>query len=271
MAIAERALLETQDAFDGVATDYDRSNAANPILTEMRRRVLATAEALVPAGGRILDLGCGPGTDEEPLARAGFHVTAIDWSPAMVDEARARIASAGLKDRVEVFHLGIQQLDRLPSNGFDAAYSNFGALNCVPDLADAARQIASKLRTGGVIIASVIGRVCPWELALYASRGDMARARVRFADHLVGVPLNGRTVWTRYYTPKAFAAVFDSAGCRRESVRALGLFAPPPYMSAFATRHPALVERLRVIDDHAGTWPVLRAWGDHFLMVLRKA
>jgi SAM-dependent methyltransferase len=268
--IAERLLVDTADAFDGVAGDYDRSNAANPILVAMRQRVLAAVGAYVRRGGRILDLGCGPGTDDETLARAGYQVTAIDWSNAMVAAAARRIAAADLGDRVQVRHLGIHQLDRLPPLAYAAALSNFGPLNCVPDLPDAARQIAERLGRGGVLIASVIGRVCPWELVLFASRGDVGRARVRLTREVVGVPLNGRTVWTRYYSPGEFERVFAAHGFSRVSLRALGLFAPPPYLQAFAHRHPRLVERLHRIDDAVGGWPAFRSWGDHFLLVLRK-
>src|SRR5262245_5304335 len=47
--------------------------------------------ALIPRGGGILDLGCGMG---EPIARyfidAGFDVTGVDSSPAMIGLCRAR-------------------------------------------------------------------------------------------------------------------------------------------------------------------------------------
>jgi SAM-dependent methyltransferase len=270
VAMTERALLDTQHAFDSVAADYDRSNTENPILCAMRERVLAEVGRHVAAGGRILDLGCGPGADDEALAKAGYRVTAIDWSPNMVEQARARIGAAGLSHQVTVQHLGIHQLDRLPSEVFDAAYTNFGPLNCVPDLSSAASEIAARLRSGGVLIASVIGRVCPWELALYTMRGDWARARIRYAADSVGVPLNGQTVWTQYYTPAEFVQPFIAAGFVRASLRALGLFAPPPYLKAFAERHVAITNALHRIDDAVGAWPGLRTWGDHFLVVMKK-
>ena len=269
-ALIEQALGDTQRAFDGVASTYGRANAANRILSEMRVRTLAAIATHVPVGSRILDLGCGPGEDDEQLARRGHTVTAIDWSPAMVEQARRRMRAAGVDDRVDVGHLGIHELDRLEPMTFDAVCSNFGPLNCVPDLAAAARLIANRLRPGGVVVASVIGRVCPWEIALYARRGDWARVRVRFNRSLVAVPLDGRTVWMRYYTPRSFERRFTAAGFTRVSLGALGLFVPPPYMQAFADRHPSLVRCLQSIERTAGRWPGLRAWGDHFLMVLRK-
>ena len=271
MAVAaEQALLDTQHAFDGVAPSYDRQNTANQLLCEMRGRTLAAVTRHVPAGSRILDLGCGPGCDAEQLARQGYRVTAIDWSPAMVEQARHRVLAAGLEDRLDVLHLGIQQLDGLAASPFDAAYSNFGPLNCVPSLPGAARLINDRLRSGGVLVASVIGRVCPWEIGIYGLRGEWRRLRIRFARGLVPVPLEGRTVWMRYETPGSFERVFTTAGFRRISLRALGLFPPPPYLQAFADRHPSLVTCLRQLDDRAGGWPGVRSLGDHFLMVLQK-
>jgi SAM-dependent methyltransferase len=263
-------LSDTQLAFDSVATNYDRSNAENPVLREMRRRVMASVLAHVPAGGHILDLGCGPGTDEETLAAAGFAVTAIDWSPAMVDETRRRIVSLNLETRVNVHHLGIHELERLPPATIDAACSNFGPLNCVVDLPRAAQLIADRVRPGGLLIASVIGRLCPWEMALYALRRDWPRLRIRFADGPVPVPLNGRTVWTTYYAPREFERPFVTAGFTRVTLRALGLFMPPPYLEAFVGRHPKLLTQLSRIEDRLGRLPILRSMGDHFLIVMRK-
>jgi SAM-dependent methyltransferase len=269
-AVAMTLAHDTRQAFDSVAADYHRSNVENPLLSDMRRQTIAAVRRHLAAGSRILDLGCGPGTDAETLARHGYWVVAIDGAPRMVDEARRRIAAAGVVDRVAIHHLGIEQMDALPVECVDAVYSDFGPLNCVADLEGTAHLIARRLRADGVLIASVIGRVCPWEIALYTVRGDHRRARIRFSRERVPVPLNGHTVWTRYYTPREFARAFHAAGFRQLSVQALALFAPPPFMQSFAGRHPALVRRLQQIDAAAGRWPLLRQAGDHFLIVLRK-
>lgn len=262
---------ETRRAFDSVAADYHRSNVENPVLRGMRQRTIAAVLRHAPRPSHLLDLGCGPGTDAESLAALGYTITAVDASPRMVDEARRRIQEAGLADRVAVHPLGLEALDALPRAAADTAYSDFGPLNCVEDLDAAAAAIARRLRPGGTLIASVIGRVCPWEMALYAWRGDLSRSRVRFTRGFVGVPLNGHLVRTRYYTPRRFEESFKRAGFSRVSVRALGLFAPPPYLQAFAERHPRFVRALERVDDTVGGWPLLRGAGDHFLIVLRKA
>lgn len=266
----EQALADTRHAFDNVAETYDRSNAENPMLVEMRRHALAAVEAFVPTGSHVLDLGCGPGCDDLDLARRGYRVTAVDWSPAMVEVAQRRMRNAGLDGSVDVRRLGIHELDRLAPATFDAALSNFGPLNCLPDPHQAARLIASRLRVGSMFVASVMGRVCPWEIALYLGRGAWSRAAVRFTRRLVPVPLNGRTVWTRYYSPGEFGRTFAAAGFERVCLRTLGLVVPPPYLHAFARRHPALLEALQRLESLIGDWPGVRAWGDHFLIVLRR-
>ena len=262
---------ETRRAFDSVAADYHRSNVENRILRGMRQRTIAAVLRHAPRRSHLLDLGCGPGTDAESLAALGYTVTAVDASPRMVVEARRRVHEAGLGDRVAVHHLRLDALDALPQESADIAYSNFGPLNCVEDLDAAAGAIARRVRPGGILVASVIGRICPWEIALYAAHGDLSRIRVRFSRGFVPVPLNGHLVGTRYYLPRTFEQSFKRAGFSRVSLRALGLFAPPPYLRAFAERHQTLVHALERVDDAVGGWPLLRSAGDHFLIVLRKA
>ena len=84
-------LIASPDAIRGVyerqaaAYDGQRSRAL------FEARWLARFAACLPAGGRVLDLGCGAG---EPIARwfmaEGFPVTGIDFSAAMLGIARVR-------------------------------------------------------------------------------------------------------------------------------------------------------------------------------------
>ncbi len=261
---------DTARAFDLVALEYDQTNRANPILEHMRRRSLAMLRRYAPPGAELLDLGCGPGTDQQELVASGYCVTAIDASPVMVREARRRADAAGGAHRPTVLCRSIEQLGKFQPASFDAAFSNFGPLNCVADLHDTARQLRLALRPGGVLVASVMGRVCPWEVALFLSRGQVGRAFVRFRRGLVGVPLKHGTVWTHYITPGAFARAFEAAGFAQRDLEGLGVVAPPPYMEAFASRNRGTVERLLAIDEVVGGWPLVRGMGDHFLIVLQR-
>ena len=173
----------------------------------------------------------------------------------MVQQTRERAGAADDTGMVDVHQVGIHELERLPAGTFDGAYSNLGALNCVPDLGAAAVSIAARLRPGGVLIACVIGRVCPWELAIFSRKREWRRAAARWSGEPVAVPLSGRTVWTRYYSPSDFSSTFAAAGFSLRSQRTLGLVVPPPYAIAFADRHPRLVAGLQVIEDRVAGWP----------------
>ncbi|MCS7221667.1 MAG: class I SAM-dependent methyltransferase [Anaerolineae bacterium] len=262
-------LLDTRRAFDSVAADYDGPLGNNALVQRMRAAMWRTLTAVFSPGARLLDLGCGTGIDAAYLAARGYEILAVDWAPQMVERTRRRAAEMGLSHQIRASVLGIHELGRLRGERFDGIYSNLGPLNCVPDLHPVARDCARLLRPGGRLVVSVIGRLCPWELAYYLLRGDLQRASVRYARAAVPVSLNRQTVWTRYYTPRefyrAFADEFELIG-----YRALGLFLPPPYLIGVVERWPRLGAVLGWLDDRLGAWPLLREAGDHFLMVLAR-
>jgi cyclopropane-fatty-acyl-phospholipid synthase len=86
-------------------------------------------EINVPAGGHILEVGCGWGGFAEYAARSrGLKVTGITLSPAQLGYARQRIAKAGLQSQVQ-FELcdyrdiGKRGLGGATSAGFDGVAS----------------------------------------------------------------------------------------------------------------------------------------------------
>lgn len=269
MTASEARLRDTQRAFDSVAAGYDGPLGNNELVQRMRAMLWHAIEALLPSGSRLLDLGCGTGLDAAHFAARGYPVFAIDWSPAMVERARARLAETETATPVRVETLGIQELDRLQEGPFGGIYSNFGPLNCVPDLAPVAAACAKLLVPGGYLIATVMGRLCPWEFLYYAWRGQWERARVRGRRDVVPVSLHQGTVWTRYYTPREFYQAFARQFALM-SYRGLNLFLPPPYLLSVCQRAPRLCAALGWLDDHLAGWPLLREAGDHFLIVLTR-
>jgi len=261
-------LLDTQQAFDSVAADYDGPRGNNTAIQDMRAEMWRWLEASFSPGSRVIDLGCGTGLDAVHLAGLGHRVTATDWSGCMVERTRERAASAGLD--VDVRALGAHELQHLEGDAaFDGAYSNLGPLNCVPDLAAVAGECARLVKPGGRLVFTVIGRWCPWEIAHYLRRRRWARAGIRFARDTVAVGMNGRTIWTRYYTPAEFYAPF-AGQFELEVQRGLCVFVPPPYLTWLAERHPRWHERLWALDRRVAGWPGINRLGDHFLLVLKR-
>jgi SAM-dependent methyltransferase len=261
------ALRETQAAFDSVAADYDGPRGNNALIQRMRTTVWRLLERRYARDARLIDLGCGTGIDAVHLAQTGRSVLATDWSPRMVERTVQRAADAGVAGRVRARCIGAHQLAAV-DGVFDGAYSNFGPLNCVPDLAELAGQCRRLLRPGGLAIFSVIGRICPWEYVYYRWRRP-ERAKIRGSRGPVAVGMNGHQIWTSYYRPaefyREFARHFDLLG-----YRALSLFLPPPYLVRWYEAQPRLLELLGRVDDLTGGWPGLRNAGDHFLIILRR-
>jgi ubiquinone/menaquinone biosynthesis C-methylase UbiE len=265
-----RQLHETQDAFDSIAADYDGIRGNNALIQDMRDEMWRWLDATFAPGSRLIDLGCGTGLDAARMARLGHRVTAIDWSPAMVRRTSDRAREEQLGDRVRALTVGAHELCRLEGeSAFDGAYSNLGALNCVPDLAAVSGECARLLRPGGALVFTVIGRVCPWELGYYLLRRRWTRARVRFARGAVSVSMNQRTVWTSYYHPREFYRAFRSHFSLTH-YRGVCVFAPPPYLTWVRDRHALWYQRLWRLDRRIAGWPMLRGTGDHFLMVMRR-
>jgi SAM-dependent methyltransferase len=267
---ASAALLDTRAAFDSVAADYDGPRGNNPLVQEMRQEVWRWLDESFARPGRLLELGCGTGIDAVRMAERGHHITATDWSPLMAERTRARAAHAHLGDKVETRVLGAHELERLEGRAlYDGAYSNLGALNCLPDLEGVARECARLVRPGGRMIFAVIGRWCPWEIGHYARRRDWARIKVRFARRMVPVRMNGHTVWTRYWMPRelfrAFASDFELV-----HHRGLCVLVPPPYLTWVKDRHPRWHDGFWSWDRRICGWPLVRAMGDHFLIVMSR-
>jgi SAM-dependent methyltransferase len=263
-------LRDTQDAFDSVAADYDGPRGNNDLIQDMRDEMWRWLDASFPPRSRLIDLGCGTGLDAIRMAQLGHHVTATDWSPRMVKRTSDRAEREQLTDRIRAITVGAHELHRLEGAGlYDGAYSNLGPLNCVPDLADVSRECARLLTPGGALVFTVIGRFCPWEIVHYVRRRQWARVKVRFARNLVPVSMNKHTIWTHYYAPREFYRAFRHHFTLMH-YRGLCVFAPPPYLASIRERHRRSYDRLWRLDRRISGWPLLRATGDHFLMVMRK-
>lgn len=80
------------DAWAGLA-DRFADQAYASVKGRVRTYVLhhQLLEHLPPAPAAILDVGGGAGHQSFPLARAGYDVTLLDPSPAMLDKARQRL------------------------------------------------------------------------------------------------------------------------------------------------------------------------------------
>ncbi len=97
------------------------------------------------AGARLLEVGCGMGTDLLQFARGGAKVTGVDLTPRSIEISQQHLAVYG-----ERGDFAISDGENLPfaDESFDVVYSN-GVLHHTPDTAGAVREVHRVLRTGG--------------------------------------------------------------------------------------------------------------------------
>jgi SAM-dependent methyltransferase len=243
----------------------------------MRARSLETLRAAFPPGSLLLEIGCGTGDEAIALAQEERRIVAIDPSAGMLAEARRKIAERGLEARIETRQLAADDLSPLRAERgpavFDGAYASFGPFNCLPDPAAVARQLHELLRPGSRLVCSGMNRFCLWETLWYLLHADPDRALRRWrraVQQLEVVPGAGRAAPVRYFTPRSLASVLRP-WFAVERAEALPLLLPPPFLDPLYRRHRRLFGLLVRADRALAGLPLLRAGGDHVLVVARRS
>lgn len=104
------------------------------------------AANFVSAGGlKVLEIGCGLGTDGAQFAKAGADYTGVDLTEAAVELARKRFE---LFDLSGTFQTADAEDLEFADESFDLVYSH-GVLHHTPDTGKTIREIYRVLRPGG--------------------------------------------------------------------------------------------------------------------------
>ena len=133
------------------AHNYERrADAAIPGRDGLYRLCRASFRGL-PAGARILVIGCGTGSELIPLAHAFPGATIIGIEPAqpMLDICAARVSAAALSSRVSLQAVSLEAFSG--AGDFDAATSILVSQHISSDSEAGAffRTVASLLKPGG--------------------------------------------------------------------------------------------------------------------------
>lgn len=128
--------------------DYGyRTSGPTGTAEDIYTSVLQKLSAFLPAGSRVLDLGCGNGHFTQRLVDAGYVATGTDTSPSGIAVAQSAHPGAS-------FHCGM--IDELMSRGepsFDAVVSVEVIEHC-PSVSEFCAGLASCIKPGGIGIVT---------------------------------------------------------------------------------------------------------------------
>lgn len=193
---------------------------------------LIDALALSP-GGRVLDVGCGPGRHAVPLARAGYAVTGIDVSQTFLDIAADAARDAGVK--AAFFEVDAR---RMPfDDEFDAVISicqgAFGLMGGDDGLV--LRRMMEACAPGGRVLLTAFNAYFEAKHARPEATFDadegIVHERSRIRDE-AGAEAE-MDLWTSVYTPRELRLLAIGVGLVPEAVWSVG-------PGDFARRRPDL-------------------------------
>jgi ubiquinone/menaquinone biosynthesis C-methylase UbiE len=167
-------------------------DAAQKLLHNFKR--LTYEQMRVQPGQKVLDGGCGPGTDTIPLAQrvgAWGQVIGIDYDADMIAEAEKRALEAGVSAWVVHKHADALALP-FESDYFDACRSE-RSFQHLHDPVKALSEMARVTKSGGWIVALD----ADWgSLSIDASEIESERRYVGFfAEHITNNGYSGRQLY----------------------------------------------------------------------------
>ena len=172
--------IQTADYWDQTADGYIAG--AEPFTGLFCRDAVELAEVL--PGTTLLDIATGPGALAIAAAEAGARVTAIDFSPVMIERLHSRARHLD----VQALRMDGQALD-FPSDHFDRVASVFG-IPLFPDWRAGLAEAARVLRPGGLAVIGVADN--PYG---FGPNQLFAEARLRlFPDEAIDMGVAGMTV-----------------------------------------------------------------------------
>ena len=118
----------------------------------------------LPRFGKILEIGCAAGAYTVPLAKRGYNVTAVDFSPNLIKACRQKARKEKLESKIACVCADARELSAIADFDYDAALIMGPLYHLVleDDRKTVIKQVSCHLKPGGVLIAIFISRYGIW-------------------------------------------------------------------------------------------------------------
>jgi ubiquinone/menaquinone biosynthesis C-methylase UbiE len=120
--------------------------------------ILGFAEFEKWRGKRVLEIGCGIGTDTVNFARHGARLTSVDLSEKSLELARQRVTVYGVQEQVQFYRGNAEELSSfVPVEAYDLIYS-FGVIHHTPHPERVLEEVRRYTRAGTTVKVMVYHR-----------------------------------------------------------------------------------------------------------------
>jgi len=202
-----------RDKYDEQAVFYARSDAP-PLDPALASRIAAS----VTRGGRVLVAGSGTGREAFALEAMGFEVAGIDFSPRMVEIARAAATERGSRAAFVAADLRRHEERENALAAVVFTYDVYSFLPSAPARLDVLSRLARALAPGGALFLSARRRSKPGDLVVLTIQWLAALLRGRRSawgdSHTRWLDGDGRLrrSFVHVFTPRALDAELARAG-----------------------------------------------------------
>ena len=242
--------------------EYDDETPAGYALRIRREKVMRLFDQ---PGGRVLDVGCGPGIMAAETIKRGCDFWGIDPSSGMISICRDRLA-----DEPRAHFIAGDAISLPFANGFFDSVICMGVIDALRDRTQAVREMLRVLRPGGTLLLTFTNSRSPyswWKKDVFyplVSKYHALRARIEGRSGASVMQLGGST--RTLYSERAARQLVESLGAKVTDIA-------PYHFNLFLSPLDEIMPRLalsaaRRLEISAGSLPGWMAFG--FIVKARK-
>lgn len=147
--------------YDDSADKESRRLERHQLERDMTWRYL---DKYLPRQGKILEIGAATGAYTIPLAKRGYSVTAVDFSPNLLEICQKKVKEEGLREKVNCLVADARDMAGVVAADFDAALMMGPLYHLIleEDRRQALQEVFQRLKPRGIIFSTFISRYGIW-------------------------------------------------------------------------------------------------------------